>query len=238
LGFISSNLTTLAHYIGDLLELVDACGEAEPRLPAEIAQALAGRRQAMDLPFVREDVPTLIDESRRGVERVRVIVRNLLDFSRSLDESVVALDVHALLDEALAVAWDELQPKVELVKDYGDLPVLEGMPTQLRQVFANLLRNALQSMPNGGCLTLSTTCVDDGIAIAFRDGGCGIAADVQRRVFDPFFTTRPVGKGTGLGLSVAHGIVARHGGRIELVSAPGEGSTFTVWLPLKYKAPG
>jgi signal transduction histidine kinase len=235
LGFISSNLNTLAHYAGDLLELVDLYSEAESQLPVATCTPLAARRQAMDLAFLREDVPVLLDESKKGMDRVRVIVRNLLDFSRTLDEPVQALDLHAMLDETLAVTWNELNPTVELEKQYGKLPLVDGMPTQIAQVFSNLLRNALQSMPDGGHLKLSTECVGDGVAIIFKDSGCGIAPEIQRRIFDPFFTTRPIGSGTGLGLSVAHAIVARHGGNIDLTSTLGQGSTFTVFLPLKYK---
>jgi len=201
---------------------VAAYGEVEPQLPAATGAAMAQRREAADLPFLRADIPTLIDESSTGVERVRVIVRNLLIFSRSLDEPVDAVDLRQVMDEALSLTWAELKPSVEISKAYGKQPLVECMPIQIGQAFANLLRNAIQSMPNGGHLTLRSENIGDGVAISIVDTGCGIPPDIQGRIFDPFFTTQPVGKGTGLGLSVAHGIISRHGGRIDVSSEPGK----------------
>jgi len=237
LGFVSSNLTTLAQYVANLQGLVDAYRKAEPQLPDASSKPLAEHRQSIDLDFLCEDAPVLIGESRKGLERVRVIVRNLLDFSRTLDESVEKLDLHSLLDESLASVWKEAAPTVEIIKEYGRLPLVEGMPMQLVQAFANLLRNALQAMPGGGRLTLHTACVDNGVAIAFIDSGYGISPEIQGRIFDPFFTTRPVGQGPGLGLSVTYGIVSRHGGHIDLSSLPGQGSNFTLWLPCEQNMP-
>lgn len=236
LGFVVSNLGTLARYASDLLALVDAYADAEPDLPQDRRALLAAHRQAVDLAFLREDASALIADSRNGLERVRIIVQKLLEFSRDIDEPAQMSDLNALLDESLQNLGTACVQSVAVVKEYGDLPPLACAKAQIGQVFASLLKNALQSMPGGGRLILRTEANADGIAIHIIDNGCGIPPEIQDRLFDPFFTTRPVGQGAGLGLSVAYGIVEHHGGRLEFFSTPGEGSCFSVTLPLDRNA--
>jgi two-component system NtrC family sensor kinase len=237
LGFINSNLSSLERYHKQIFGLINAYEEAEPLLPPDIKKRLSTLRESIDLPYLKEDIQNLIGESRTGAERIRLIVLHLKDYSRSLDEPVESVDLHKLIDDAITIVWDELKPALKLTKEYGQLPSVVCMPVQTGRAIGNLLRNALQSMPDSGQLSLHTACTIDQVTIAIKDNGCGIDPEIIKRIFDPFFTTRPVGQGTGLGLSVAQGIISQHGGRIEIASELGKGSCFTIHLPVKYCQP-
>jgi signal transduction histidine kinase len=147
-------------------------------------------------------------------------------------------DLHAGIDSTLNVAANEIKYKAEVVREFGELPLVECVAAQLNQVFLNLLVNAAQAIRERGVITIRTGCDGERVWLAFSDSGCGIAPEVVPRIFEPFFTTKPVGSGTGLGLSLSYGIVQRHGGRLEVDSRPGEGATFTIWLPLRRPAEG
>jgi len=140
--------------------------------------------------------------------------------------------IHQVLDTTLNVVWNELKYKCEVVKEYGILPEIYCLPTQLDQVFMNLLVNAAQAIEVRGKITLRTGQEGDRVWVEVSDTGKGIAPEDIPNLFDPFFTTKPVGKGTGLGLSVSYSIVEKHRGKIEVQSEVGKGSTFRVWLPV------
>jgi two-component system NtrC family sensor kinase len=233
IGFVNSNLGTLKKYTTQLFVLLDEYAQSEAELsPATVAR-LAQTKHAVDAGFVREDMASLIAESMDGAARVRRIVQDLRDFSRPGDSEWQAVDLHACIDSTLNVVWNEIKYKAEVVREYGELPPVECLPFQLNQVFLNLLVNAAQAIPERGTITLRTACDGDNVSVAVTDTGVGMSPEVRDRIFDPFFTTKPIGKGTGLGLSVAYGIVDKHGGRIEVDTAPGKGTTFTVRLPVK-----
>jgi signal transduction histidine kinase len=232
IGFVSSNLGTLKKYFDDLLHLIGAYTCLEAAVAPELRQQIDKAKQEADLEFLRDDVVDLLAESVEGVGRVRRIVQGLRDFSHPGEREWQSADLHAGLESALSVAWNEIKNKVEVVRDYGELPPIECLSSQINHMFLILLVNAAQSIQEHGQITLRTCCENGWIRIAISDTGCGIAAEIRKKVFDPFFTTRPVGKGTGLGLSMAYGIVTKHGGRIEVDSEPGRGSTFTIWLPV------
>ena len=136
------------------------------------------------------------------------------------------------LESTLNVVANEIKYKAELVKDYGNVPEIECIPSQINQVFMNLLVNAAQAISGRGVITLRTRRTGDQVCVEISDTGSGIAPENVNRIFDPFFTTKPVGIGTGLGLSITHGIVRKHHGRIEVDSTPGRGTTFRVMLPI------
>ncbi|MCE8024530.1 histidine kinase [Halomonas sp. MCCC 1A11058] len=233
IGFVSSNLNTLRQYIDDLLRLVDLYETVEPSLTSEAAERIAQLKTELELDYLREDVGALIAESIDGTARVRRIVQDLRDFSRTGATDWQLADLHQGLESTLNVATNEIKYKATIVREYGQLPAVECVPAQLNQVFLNLLVNAAQAIEEHGTITLRTGCEGDQVWLAFADDGAGIPAELQSRIFDPFFTTKPVGQGTGLGLSLSYGIVQKHGGRIELDSRPGEGTTFTLWLPIR-----
>ncbi|AYE31965.1 histidine kinase [Burkholderia pseudomallei] len=232
IGFVDSNLRTLKTWVRQLLDVM----AIEDALIADCGDAALARLRAahaeVDLDYLRGDIGTLIDESIEGASRVRRIVQDLRDFSRAGSEEWNFADVHEGLEATLNVLRNELKYKAEVVKDYGELPAVECMPSQLNQVVMNLLMNAAQAIVEHGTITIRTRREGDGVTIAIEDTGVGIPADRLAKIFDPFYTTKPVGKGTGLGLSVSYGIVEKHGGRITVDSEPGNGSRFTIWLPI------
>jgi len=233
IGFVNSNLGTLDNYVKDLLRLLDAYGKAEAD-PQEMAAAVALKRE-VDLDYLKEDLAALVRESRDGLDRVKKIVQDLKDFSR-VDSSPEwqKADLHRCIDSTLNVVWNEIKYKAEVVKEYGALPEVECLPSQLNQVFMNLMVNAAHAIAEKGTITITTGVEGDLAWVSVADTGAGIAPENLRRIFDPFFTTKPVGKGTGLGLSVSHNIVAKHGGRLEVESEPGRGTTFRVSLPVQH----
>lgn len=225
IGFVNSNLGTLQRYVDDLLRLVDAYDSGK-----EEAQKV---EQEIDLDYLREDIASLVKESRDGVGRVKRIVQDLKDFSHVDEAEWQWSDVNKGLESTLNVVWNEVKYKAEVVKEFGDLPEIYCLPHQLNQVFMNLLINAAQAIEERGVITLRTSRVGDGVRIEIADTGKGIPPELIPRIFEPFFTTKPVGKGTGLGLSLAYGIVEKHKGHIEVASEPGEGTAFSLWLPVK-----
>jgi signal transduction histidine kinase len=164
---------------------------------------------------------------------VKNIVQDLKDFSHVDEAEWQWSDLHHGLDSTLNIVWNELKYKAEVVKEYGAPPEIECIPSQLNQVFMNLLVNAAHAIENRGTITIRTGHDGDGAWVEITDDGKGIAPEHLERIFDPFFTTKPVGKGTGLGLSLSYGIVKKHKGRIEVDSRPGMGARFRVWLPVR-----
>lgn len=234
IGFINGNFVSLESYVADLMRLVAEYEQVEPML-AQHPDALKGvqsLKRDIDIDFIKSDMPVLFKESLDGLERVKRIVADLKDFSRVDQAEWEEADLHSCLDSTLSIAHNEVKYKAEVIKDYGNLPTIECMPSQLNQVFLNLLVNAAQAMEERGRITIRTRVEGEWAVVSVSDTGSGIPPELLKRIFDPFFTTKPIGKGTGLGLSVSYSIVNRHGGRIEVDTKQGEGTTFSVWLPL------
>ena len=234
IGFVQSNLGTLATYLARLDEAWQACAALVARLAPAAASELADVRRRLDLDYIGEDAPLLIRESRAGIERVSRIVRSLKDFSQ-LDRTRAwsHVDLHQLIENALALIAGDVQSKARVVREFGVVPEVECQPGQLGEVVVSLLTNAAQAIDKvPGPITLRTGADEAGVWLDVIDDGCGMSPDVRARIFDPFFTTRPVGQGAGLGLSLAYGIVHQHAGTIEVDSAVGRGSRFRVRLPV------
>ncbi|WBS05726.1 PAS domain-containing protein [Pseudoduganella sp. SL102] len=230
IGFVNSNMSSLQGYVGALLRLVDEYHGAIAGYPELIGHMAPLRRHA-DLDFLRDDATALIGESIDGLRRVKEIVQSLREFSHVGETEWQFADLHRGLDSTLNIVANELKFKVTVVKEYGNLPLVECRASQLNQVFMNLLVNAGQAIAERGVIRIRTGVQGDWVWVEIADTGAGIAPEHLTRIFEPFFTTKPVGSGTGLGLSLSYGIVNRHGGRIEVQSQPGQGTAFTVWLP-------
>ena len=241
IGYVCSNFDTLQDNLQQLLEMLDQYQLAEASAFApEQAARLRAQRERIGLDFLRKDIPKLVEESRDGMTRVRQIVQDLRDFSHTDgDHAWLPAHLHQGMDSTLNIVANEIKYKADLVKEYGEIPAVECLPSQINQVVMNLVVNAVHAIgTQRGRITLRTGASDDGDWVWFSvsDTGSGIAPEVLPRIFDPFYTTKPVGQGTGLGLSLAHGIVQRHGGRIEVDSTPGRGTTFRVELPVRQRA--
>ena len=177
----------------------------------------------------------MIDESnqviRSGSSRVAEIVRRLRSFARLDEAELKKVDVHEGLEDTLTLVHHEIKHNIQIVRDYGKLPLMSVFPSRLNQVFLNLINNARQAIRNKGTITIRTWVEEKTAAIAISDDGVGIPKENLSRVFDPGFTTKGVGVGTGLGLSICYQIVKDHRGRIDVESEVGKGATFTVRIP-------
>jgi signal transduction histidine kinase len=235
IGFVSSNLGSLEGYLQDIFTVISAYELAEAHLGAGGAFDEVRRlRETLNYDFLKQDLGDLIAESKEGLARVRKIVQDLKDFSRTSETKWEWSDIHQGLDSTLNIVWNELKYHCTVSKHYGVLPPIYCLPAQLNQVFMNLLVNAGQAIEGPGEITLTTECLEPGnVCIRISDTGKGIPETSVERIFEPFFTTKPVGQGTGLGLSLVKDIVERHGGRIEVASQVGKGTTFTVVLPIE-----
>ncbi|WKJ91135.1 response regulator [Methylomonas montana] len=234
IGFVNSNLNTLDGYLRDVFSVLDACCATLAASPVtiEAASQLQELKQQKQLSYLRNDIPELIAESRDGLTRVRDIVQGLKDFAHIDSDDWELGDLHKGLDSTLNIIGNELKYHCTVHKYYGDIPQIYCRPSQLNQVFMNLLVNAAQAIETKGDIDIRTGCDDRAVWVDISDNGNGIAPENLTRLFEPFFTTKPVGKGTGLGLSISQNIVRKHGGRIEVDSELGRGSRFRVWLPI------
>ncbi|MEO8802261.1 MAG: ATP-binding protein [Rudaea sp.] len=236
IGFTYSNLGTLKGYVDNLFQLIDQYESILRPIRTErpeYGKTIEDLKLRIDYPYLVNDMPALLSESREGLERVRKIVEALRDFSRAgYSEEWALADLHRGLDSTLNIVWNDLKYKCELHKQYGEIPQIVCLASQMNQVFLNILVNAGHAIEKHGTITIATGRVGDDVFVDISDDGKGIAPENLGRIFDPFFTTKIIGEGTGLGLSLSYGIVRKHGGRIEVQSQVGVGTTFRVILPV------
>ncbi|MBG1261619.1 sensor histidine kinase [Nostoc commune] len=240
-SFIYGNLTYINSYSKDLLKLVQAYQAHYPNPP----QTLQATLDEVDLDFLNEDLPKVLQSMNVGTERIREIVLSLRNFSRLDESEFKAVDLHEGIDNTLLILQHRLKaipesPAIEVVKDYSQLPLVECYPGQLNQAFMNLLANAIDALEESaqqtqpGKIWISThVTADNWVQIAIADNGSGIPETVRSRIFDPFFTTKPVGKGTGLGLSISYKtVIEKHHGKMWCDSTFGEGTKFMIEIPV------
>lgn len=248
LGFIAGNLKPAQDHIKDLFQLISLY-QKELSHPSATLQAVV---EAMDLEYLQEDLPKLIDSMQFGVDRIRTISTSLRIFSRSDCDRPIPCNIHDGIDSTILILKhrlkaNESRPEIEVITDYGLLPLLECFAGQLNQVFMNLLANALDALEesnlgrsfaeiqaNPNQIIIRTTLENEQVKIAIKDNGIGMTEDVKAHIFDHLFTTKGVGKGTGLGLAIAQQIIVeKHGGAIKVNSVLGQGTEFMISLPVK-----
>jgi two-component system NtrC family sensor kinase len=248
IGFISSNLKTLEDYQANIFSIIEEYKTlvespiqgSKPEnmtdiIPRQI-ERIRNLESELDMDFLKEDIPSLIEESREGTERIKKIVADLKDFAHPGKHEKVYSDINLNLDSTLNIVWNELKYKATVSKDYGDLPQVLCYPQQMNQVFMNILVNAGQAIETQGEINISTRTENGHVKIQIGDTGPGMPPEIVKRIFEPFFTTKEVGKGTGLGLNMAYNIVKKHQGTIDVQSVVGKGTTFTIQIPVG-KAP-
>ena len=241
IGFIASNLNRLNEYAADMIRMIDTgnrlvetigaggCGEAEITSAASRVRQVASD---IDLSFVCEDVRDVIAECKEGADRVRQIVADLKDFAHPGISDPQPADINRCIDSTLNMLKSELKYKATLSKTFGEIPPVLCHPRQINQVLMNIIVNAAQAIEKKGEIAIVTQPFGDAVRIQISDTGCGMTQDQAKRIFEPFYTTKPVGTGTGLGLHIAYQIIQQHQGRITVASRPGKGTTFTIHLPL------
>jgi len=238
-GYVLSNLATLTQYVTTLtplLELQQELSAGRGALSQDAREALLARLEAQwktgGVGAILEDMPTLIEESLEGARRIKEIVQSLRMFAREDSGEPQLADLNTELESTLRMVWNELKYKCTVERDFGPLPLLLCHPNQLAQVFTNLLVNAAQAIEKQGVIRIRTRHEGSEVVVRISDTGKGMAPETISKLFTPFFTTKPRGQGTGLGLSVSQSIIARHQGRIEVESTPGQGTTFQIHLPV------
>jgi two-component system, NtrC family, sensor kinase len=237
-GFVNSNMSSLHGYVETLMKLIDGYDQLLTRAGAdpETIAAVAAMKKQADLAFLKDDVTDLVRESMDGLKRVKDIVQSLKDFSHVGETDWQMADLHQGIDSTLTIANNGFKYKAKIDKQYGQLPPVKCLVSQLNQVFMNLIVNASHAIEESGVISIRTGVNGDWVWITVSDTGTGIAPEHLSRIFEPFFTTKPVGQGTGLGLSLSYNIVKKHGGRIEVQSELGKGTSFTVHLPIDPQA--
>lgn len=242
MGFVSSNLNSLKDYEKDIRSLIGQYRSFLAALKDDVAQKdradiiegiehINKFESEIDIDLILEDVPNLIKESLEGAGRIKKIVIDLKDFAHPGEDELKFTDINKSLDSTLNVVWNELKYKATVTREYGDLPLVKCYPQNLNQVFMNILVNASQAIDEKGEIKIATRNEDEQVRITISDTGPGIAEENLSKIFDPFFTTKDVGKGTGLGLNVAYNTIKKHHGTIEVESAVGSGTTFSILLP-------
>lgn len=240
LSFLLSNLESLEIYLKTFRELIDRheklVGLIDPSsLSSSARDALRDMqmfRAKRDVGYIIGDYESLLKESLEGVSRIRDITQGLQRFSRPHGDEAEDVDLNDCLMTALRVVSNEMKYKCVLSKEFGVIPKVRCNPGHMLQVFMNILLNAAQSISERGKVWVKTYADPRNVFIEIADTGCGISAEEIKRLFTPFYTTKPVGQGTGLGLSVSYGIIKSLGGSIGVTSEKGRGSTFTVRVPL------
>ena len=247
-NFIYGNLDYVKDYTQDLLDVLALYQQKSPTSDAELEEKI----EEVDLEFIREDLPKIINSMEMGADRIRQIVVSLRNFSRLDEAEMKPVDIHEGIDNTLLILQSRWKAKkvgsgIEILKNYGKLPKVECYAGQLNQVFMNIISNAidaLDSQPSPRTIAIDTELfevknpAEDSnlpyIRVKIKDNGPGVSSAVQNRLFDPFFTTKPVGKGTGLGLSISYKIIVeKHGGSLKCISEPGQGCEFWIEIPVE-----
>ena len=250
-NFIHGNLNHVQEYTQDLLEFLNLYQQHYPN-PAPAIQTAA---EEVDIEFLQEDLPKMVSSMKVGTDRIRQIVLSLRTFSRMDESEIKPVDIHEGIDSTLMILQHRLKarserPEIEVIKDYGSLPLVECYAGQLNQVFMNILTNAIDALDesrsehtyqenkdNPSRITIRTLIVGaKWLEVTISDNGPGMSKDVQQRIFNPFFTTKAIGKGTGMGMSISYQIITeKHGGKLECFSTPGQGTEFVIQIPLQQK---
>jgi PAS domain S-box-containing protein len=239
LSFCINNVSVIRRDLHDvvrLLEILDLPAALHPPAGGPPFEVVDRLRREIDLVDLKEGLPHLVDSTQRGLERVAKIVAKLREFARLDRAAVNDLNINDSIDQCLMMTSESLtRLGIQAVRRLGEVPLIRGEGAALNQVFLNLITNSIQAIEStgrgGGVIEVHTGFADPEVVVEVIDDGPGIPRDIRPRIFDPFFTTRPPGQGTGLGLATCHGIVAKHGGRIEVESDPGVRTCFRVRLP-------
>ncbi|WP_288368647.1 ATP-binding protein [uncultured Alcanivorax sp.] len=236
IAFVSSNLNRSRDYLGAMAGIIQGLQKriSEEKFQQFLDAETGLNVDARKLTFMMADYPALMDETDEGIERIKKIIRDLKHFSHNQPEAFSPTDIATCMAMSLNLAKHELKNRITVSHSLPDsLPLINGSESQLSQVFMNVFVNAAQAIEGKGNITIAGDCDEQWCTLTITDDGPGIAEDTLKQIFEPFYTTKPIGQGTGLGLSISHDIIQHHGGTMTVESQLGAGTTFTIRLPLK-----
>ncbi len=236
INFIYGNLIHLTNYTNDLIMIIDKYGEYENELLEEHKKEIEQIKQDIDLAFLKEDIGALINSCREGTERTKNIILDLKNFSRMEERVLSSINIAKEIDTTLNILHSKYKNRIEIHKEYEEnLPTIESYGGQLNQVFMNILDNAFYAIEDKGDVYIRIKQNEENVIIEFEDTGKGMSKETAEKIFNPFFTTKPVGKGTGLGMSISYRVIKSHHGDIKIKTELGKGTTFIITLPIKFK---
>jgi signal transduction histidine kinase len=230
INFIYTGINSLENDYNDLVQFFEGVLNSVAEKP-DMSQHLKQATDNSDYYELIEIIPQTIKDIKVGAERAADIVKGLRNFSRIDKDSMQPANIHDGIDSAILLLRNKFKYHVEVVKEYGKVPVVMCYPGKLNQVFLNILSNAIDAISDKGRITIKTYTQKEYLIISFHDNGKGIAPEILDKVFDPFFTTKTVGQGVGLGLSISYSIIQEHNGHIEVKSNKNSGTEFTISLP-------
>ncbi len=237
LNFITGTIEPLKRDISDLLEVLEKYESVIADLHLQEAfYEVDSFKSEIEFDFLLSEIHKLMEGISEGSNRTKEIVKSLGSFSRKGDDKFVMHNIHEGIDSTLILLGNKIKNKITIHKEYGDTPEIECLPDRLNQVFMNILSNAIQAIDENGEIFIKTKSEGSNVIIQIRDSGKGMTDEVQKRVFEPFYTTKGMGKGTGLGLSISYSIVEQHNGKIDISSEPSKGTEFIITLPVQQKA--
>lgn len=236
INFIYGNIMILDNYQKDLITLVEKYTEAQNELDEAKQKEINEFKQKIDMDFIKDDINDLIKSCMEGVERTKNIILDLKNFSR-MDEMVFSeCNIPKEIDTTLNILNNKIKNRITVHKNYEEnLPKIEAYGGQINQVFMNILDNAQGAIKGTGDIYISAKKDGENIIVSFEDTGCGIAPENINKIFEPFYTTKPVGQGTGLGMSIAYRVIEAHNGKINVASEVGKGTKITITLPINHK---
>ena len=236
INFIYGNIMILDNYQKDLITLIDKYTEAQNELNEAKQKEINEFKQKIDMDFLKDDIGDLIKSCMEGVERTKNIILDLKNFSR-MDEMVFSeCNIPKEIDTTLNILNNKIKNRITVHKNYEEnLPKIEAYGGQINQVFMNILDNAQGAIKGTGDIYITAKKEGENIVVEFKDTGCGIAPENINKIFEPFYTTKPVGQGTGLGMSIAYRVIQAHNGKISVESEVGKGTKITLSLPINHK---
>ncbi|WP_334861132.1 sensor histidine kinase [Nostoc sp.] len=261
MNVIDGNILIVNEYTKNLFNLITLYQECDCHLQLKIKDYI----EEIDINFIQEDLPKILSSIKMGAKRISKLVLSLRNFSRLDEAEKKEVDIHEGIDSTLLILQNRLEaegnyPDIKIIKQYGNLPKVECYPGQLNQVFLNILNNSIDTLKESktGCnlsvanvkitgnqelkvyapqIRICTEVSDTNqVIITIADNGCGMTEEIKQKIFNPFFTTKPIGSGTGLGMSISYQIINKHGGQIKCISAPLQGTEFIIQIPIQIKS--
>jgi two-component system NtrC family sensor kinase len=233
INFVSAGIDSLKINYQEIIQLAQQYFALQPDEDnRQQLTLLAERQQEIEVKELVKESEQLFKSIKNGAVRTTDIVKSLRNFTRLDEDALKKADVHEGLDSTLTILHNQIKERIQVVKEYGNLPSINCYPGQLNQVFMNILSNAAHAIQGQGTILIRTHLKDEAVVICIKDSGRGMTEEVKKRIFEPFFTTKDVGEGTGLGLSISYGIIEKHRGSIRIESEPGKGTEFIIHIPL------